>query len=166
VGTKEHRLSFLLSFPCLSFSYAFCPSSHHLGCPPYFLLLLPACLSCFPFIYQLSVSFQPRSREFAISPGPMWYAIIIIIIIPACVVFLVFHCLLFLPVCLSCCWSGLPFPSVQTGSQAQGCWLEFLDLAIQLLGSRHIQEGKQVIGAGVYHPARATLAWLNLMVLV
>jgi hypothetical protein len=36
--------------------------------------LLPACLSCFPFIYQLSVSSGPRSREFAISPGPFEYA--------------------------------------------------------------------------------------------
>ena len=65
VGTKVRRLSFLLFFPCLTFSYTCCPSSHHLGCPPYFLLSLSACLSCFPFIYQLSVSFQPRSREFA-----------------------------------------------------------------------------------------------------
>jgi hypothetical protein len=32
----------LLSFPCLTFSYTFCPSSHHPGCPPYFLLFLPA----------------------------------------------------------------------------------------------------------------------------
>jgi len=66
VGTKLRWPSFLLSFPCLTFSYTFCSSSHHLGCPPYFLLSLPACLSCFPVIYQLSVSFQLRSREFAI----------------------------------------------------------------------------------------------------
>jgi len=36
------RVSFLLSFPCLTFSYTFCPSSHHPVCPPYFLLFLPA----------------------------------------------------------------------------------------------------------------------------
>ena len=36
------------------------------------MLSLPTCLSCFPFIYQFSVSFQPRSRKFAISPGPKY----------------------------------------------------------------------------------------------
>ena len=61
------RLSFLLSFPCLTFSYTFCPSFSSFWLSPHFLLSLPACLSCFPFIYQLSVSFQPRTREFAIS---------------------------------------------------------------------------------------------------
>ena len=39
-------------------SYTFCPSSHQPGCPPYFLLSLPACLSCSLFIYQLSVRFN------------------------------------------------------------------------------------------------------------
>ena len=58
IGTKVRRLSFLLSFPCLTFSYTFCPSSHQPGCPPYFLLSLPACLSCSLFIYQLSSRFN------------------------------------------------------------------------------------------------------------
>jgi len=58
IGVKVRRLSFLLSFPCLTFSYTFCPSSHQPSCPPYFLLFLPACLSCSLFIYQLLVHFS------------------------------------------------------------------------------------------------------------
>ena len=58
INNKVRRLSFFLSLPCLTFSFTFCPFSHQPGCPPYFLLSLPACLSCSLFIYQLSVRFN------------------------------------------------------------------------------------------------------------
>ena len=38
----------------MTFSYTFCPYFYQPGCPPYFLLSLPACLSCSLFINQLS----------------------------------------------------------------------------------------------------------------
>jgi hypothetical protein len=68
-----HRLSFLLSFPCLTFSYTFCPSSHQPGCPPYFLTPISSSLPLLlPFYISTFSSFQPRSRrEFAISLWPL-----------------------------------------------------------------------------------------------
>ena len=70
VGTKVRRLSFPLSFPCLTFWYTFCPSSHKLGASPtFFYFFQPASLAPF-FLFYLSAfsSFQPRSRELAIFP--------------------------------------------------------------------------------------------------
>jgi len=52
----SRRLSFLLSFPCLTFSYTFCPSSSHQPGSPstFFYFFQLACLAPFLFInFQL-----------------------------------------------------------------------------------------------------------------
>ena len=70
MGTKIRRLSFLLSFPCLTFSYTFCPYSHHPGWPPTFCYRFqPASLAPFLFTnfrFDLSTFglIQPHSRKF------------------------------------------------------------------------------------------------------
>ena len=71
---NSRRVSFLLSFPCLTFLYFVLPLFSSTWLSPLLSFISSSLPLLLPFYLSTFSSFQPHSREFAISPWPMKYA--------------------------------------------------------------------------------------------